>query len=118
DPKEVSDDNLNAVARHIAGSDFGARLQALNAFGIMGPAGAKKVDEVMAALEDKDPVIVEAAVRALAAMGPAAKSAVSSLEKLKMRGRKKEEQEVYRRWAETAIKVITAPKTPAGEMKK
>ena len=117
DPKEVSDDNLNAVARHIAGSDFGARLQALNAFGIMGPAGAKKVDEVMAALEDKDPVIVEAAVRALAAMGPAAKSAVSSLEKLKLRGKDKE-QEVYRRWAETAIKVITAPKTPAGEMKK
>jgi HEAT repeat protein len=112
DPKEVNDANLAAIARHISGPDVGAKLQAINALGLLGEAGAKKIDDVVRALADPDPLVVETAVAALVKMGPAARGAIPDLEKLKARGTRKEEKEFYQNLADAAIKMISGARSP------
>ena len=108
DPKEVNDANLDAIARHLTSSDLGPKLQALQAFALLGEKGAKKMDVIIQALDDKDPGVVARAATALVAMGPEAKKALPAIEKLKARGSGKE-QEYYRKLAEEAIKLINKP---------
>jgi hypothetical protein len=117
DPKEVNDENLNGIARFLAKTetDYGAKLQALTAFTLMGEVAAKKINDVLRALDDRHPVIVEAALKALAAMGPEAKGAIPAIEQLKTRGDSKEEKEMYSRWADDTIKLIKMPPKPAPE---
>lgn len=106
DLKELSDENLGAIARHLADKDVTIRLQALTAFAVMGESGVKKMSDVMRVLEDKNPVVVEAALKTLVAMGPEAKGAISAIEGLKARPGTKEEQEAYKKWADDAIRMI------------
>jgi hypothetical protein len=114
DPKEVNDENLSAIARHLspAEKDLVAKLQALTAFTLMGDVAAKKINDITRALDDTHPVIVEAALKALVAMGPEAKGAIPNIETLKVRGKEKEEKEMYARWADDAIKMIKMAKAP------
>jgi hypothetical protein len=79
----------------------------------MGEAGAKKIDDVILALADADPLVVETAVTTLVKMGPAAQSAIPELERLKTRGTRKEEKEFYQNLADTAIRMIRGVKSPA-----
>lgn len=81
DPKEINDDNLNAFAACLTGTDLGVRVQALQAMGLMGEAAGKKVDAVAGLLTDKDQPLplTLATVQTLAAMGAGAKPAVPKL---------------------------------------
>lgn len=108
DPTEVNAENLDGIAKYTNGSDYGAKIQALTALGLMGEMGARKIDDVVKALGSDDPTVVYTAVSALAAMGPAAKPAIPELERLKTRG-KDGENKYYRTLADEAIKVIKAP---------
>ena len=117
----IADANLTAIARHIGSADLGTKLQALSALGLMGEAAEAKLDDVVRALEDGDPLVVETAVTTLVKMGAAAKPAIPELEKLLTRGTRKEEKEFYRNLAEAAIKMIKgvkpgAPGAAAGGM--
>jgi HEAT repeat protein len=113
DPKEVNDANLTAIARHIGSADLGTKLQALSALGLMGEAAEKKLEDVVRALEETDPLVVETAVTTLVKMGTAAKPAIPELEKLRTRGTRKEEKEFYQNLADTAIKMIKGAKPGA-----
>jgi hypothetical protein len=111
--KELNDENLTAVAKHLTakGKDSVVKLQALQAFALLGEGALKKVNDVAAALADDDPAVVTAAAQALASMGPkAAAVAVPALEKLRGRGKEKEEKEYYTKLADEAIKAINMPR--------
>jgi len=113
DPKEYNDDNLNAVAKYIAGPDTGPKLQALNVLGLMGDAGAKRIDDVVKALSAADPEVAAAAVKALVQIGDKAKGAIPFIEKLKDRPGTKEEKEFWARLTDQAVKLIKEAK-PVG----
>jgi HEAT repeat protein len=107
DLKEQTDENLGGIAKYITQpGESGPKLMALNAFVVMGPGGAKRIGDVLAALDDEDPQVVVAATTALVAMGPEAKPALEVLEKMKLRGKTKEEKEQYALLADRAIKAI------------
>lgn len=121
DPKEVNDDNLSGIAKYIAtpGNDSGPKRQALNALGLMGEASSRKISEVLRALEDENPSVVTEAVTTLVMMGKEGKPAIEFLEKLKLRGSKKDEKdakdlpkEYYADLATRAIKAINEAKPP------
>ena len=122
DPKEVNDDNLSGIAKYIAtpGNDSGPKRQALNALGMMGEASSRKINDVLRALDDENPGVVTEAVTTLVMMGKEGKPAIEFLEKLKLRGSKKDEKdskdlpkEYYVDLATRAIKAINEAKPQA-----
>lgn len=119
DPKEVGDENLGAIARHLTRDekDVIVKLQALTAFSLMGELAVRRINDIARALDDPHPVVVEAALKALVAMGPEAKGAIANIEAIKGRGKEKEEKEMYTKWADDAIKMIKAPKAPEAPKK-
>jgi HEAT repeat protein len=114
EPKEVNDENLNGIAKYLAKTetDIGAKIQALTAFTLMGEVAVKKMTDIIRALDDTNPVVVEAALKALISMGPEAKGAIPAIEAIKGRGKEKEEKEMYTKWAEDTIKMIKMAKAP------
>jgi HEAT repeat protein len=110
DPRELNDENLTALARHVSGTDAAAKVQALQAFALLGEQSAKKLKDIAGALSDPDPAVVTAAATALASMGPAAAPAIPDLEKVRVRGKEKEEKEYYGKLATEAIKAIQMPR--------
>jgi hypothetical protein len=84
DPREVNEDNLDALARYLTGSEPAVKVQALNAIGIIGELAAKKLNEVVRVLEeDKAPFAqVVACVQVMMAMGAGAKPAIPNLQKM------------------------------------
>lgn len=84
DPKEVNDDNLNAFARYLTGAEPGVKVQALNAIGICGEMAAKKLDDVVRVLEEKDARLDQtiACLKVLGAIGAGAKPALPNLKKM------------------------------------
>jgi HEAT repeat protein len=118
DPKEVGDENLNAIARFLPDKDPVAKLQALTAFTLMGEVAAKRMKDVLRVLEDKNPIVVEAALKAIVAMGPEAKGAIPQIEALKTRPGTEDEQKAYKKWADDAILMIKMAKPPAEPPKK
>lgn len=82
DPKEINDENLTAIARHLGATESGPRLQALAAFGMIGGQSAKKINDVVKVLDPEDPVVTSAALDTLAAMGVEGKPALDELRKL------------------------------------
>lgn len=93
DPKEINDDNLNALAQYLdpKNPDLGAKVQALQAIAILGEGGAKKIDDVikLATIDDsvKDlaevqQLVLTTALTALREMGDSAKPAIPALERL------------------------------------
>jgi HEAT repeat protein len=79
---EITPENLDGIARYISGSDYGAKIQALAALGVLGEIGSRRIDEVVKVLTSDDLSLVSTAVAALVSMGPAAKPAIPDLEKL------------------------------------
>ena len=84
DPKEVNDDNLNAFARYLTGAEPGVKVQALNAMGICGELAAKKLNDVVRVLEEKNARLDQtvACLKVLAAIGAGAKPALPNLQKM------------------------------------
>jgi len=84
DPKEVNDENLDALAKYLTGAEPAVKVQALNAMLIMGPLASKKLDDVLRVMDEpKAPYQqVMACVQVLAAMGGNAKPALPKLKAL------------------------------------
>lgn len=94
DPKEVSDEQLNAIAKHLDSTDLGPKLHALQGIAILGESGAKKIDDVVKlvklddsvkTLEDFNILVFNTALNTLAAMGVEARPAIPVLEKTAQR---------------------------------
>src|SRR5262249_51870206 len=141
DRDEITNENLDGIARYIGGPDYGAKIQALAALGLLGEFGAKRIDEVVKALHSDDLSVVSAAVTSLVAMGPAAKPAIPDLEKLEKKFEQMRDERVkklpanltaeqvkqlteampeeqLRRGVGEAIKAIKNPRPPGAAMEK
>lgn len=82
DPKEVNDDNIDAIARFLSkGIESAVRIQALNAMVIVGEMASKKLNDVVGVLEENDPSyqLTIASLNALMSMGAGAKPAMPNL---------------------------------------
>ena len=92
DPKEVNDDNLDAFARYLTGAGPAVKVQALNAIGICGEMAARKLDDVVRVLEEKNARLDQtvACLKVLGAIGAGAKPALPNLKKMLVE--KKKEQ--------------------------
>jgi hypothetical protein len=84
DPKEVNDDNLDALARYLTGAELGAKIQALQALTIVGEGASRKLTDVIRVLEEKDAPfgLTVASIQVLMAMGAGAKPAIPNLQKM------------------------------------
>jgi HEAT repeat protein len=84
DPKEVNEENLDALANCLTDPDIGVKVQALQAISIIGQGASKKLSSVVRVLEDKTapfPVTV-ASIQVLMTMGAGAKPALPNLQKM------------------------------------
>jgi HEAT repeat protein len=106
DAAEINAENLDGIAKYVHGSDYGAKIQALAALGMLGETGARRIDEVVKALASDDASVVFSAVSALVSMGPAAKPAIPELEKLKARGKTEDEKKYFKMLSDESIKAI------------
>ncbi len=106
DPKELNDENLSAVARYANDKDVGPRLQALNVLGQMGPAAARKIDDVVRALTSDDAEVVVAAITTLVQFGPSSKAAIPAVERLRTRGMTEDEKKYWQKLTDDAVKAI------------
>jgi hypothetical protein len=92
DEKEIGNQNLGAIARHIdPKSELGPKLQALAALALFGESAGKQIDSVVSVLDDLDPAVLSAALTTLASMGVEAKPAIPELEKVEKRWETKRE---------------------------
>jgi HEAT repeat protein len=84
DPKEINDDNLDAIAKYLTGAEPGVRVQALQAMGLLGEKASRKLTDVVRLMEEKEAPVAQtvAAVQVLMAMGAGAKPAVPNLKKM------------------------------------
>jgi HEAT repeat protein len=84
DPKEVNEENLDALAKYLTGAEPAVKVQALNAIGIVGELAAKKLNEVVRVLEENNAPLNQtvACVQVLMAMGAGAKPALPNLQKM------------------------------------
>ena len=83
DPKEINDENLDAISRYLTGADYGVKLQALQALGLVGEGASKKLNDVLRLLDDKDAPyqVTVHAIQVMAAMGAGAKPALPDMQK-------------------------------------
>jgi HEAT repeat protein len=117
EPEEFNEENLNGIAKYITGTETGPKLHALTVFGMLGEPGAKKIDEVVKALTDDNPQVVQTAVSALVSMGVAGQGAIPFLEKLKDRPLKltdpkdrEKEKEYWTKLSDEAVKYLKEAK--------
>lgn len=91
DPKEINDENLDAISRYLTGADNGVKLQALQALGLVGEGASKKLNDVLRLLDDKDAPyqVTVHAIQVMAAMGAGAKPALPDMQKF-LEAKKKE----------------------------
>lgn len=83
DPKEINDENLDAITRYLTGADNGVKMQALQALGMLGEGASKKLNDVLRLLDDKDAPyqVTASAIQVLGAMGAGAKAALPDMQK-------------------------------------
>jgi HEAT repeat protein len=82
DPKELQvEENLDAVANYLTGTDDGAKLQALQALAILGEGASKKISSVVRVLEDKETPfqVTVAAITTLGTFGAASKTVLPNM---------------------------------------
>ncbi|HEX4612559.1 MAG TPA: hypothetical protein VH092_30475 [Urbifossiella sp.] len=118
DPKELNDENLGALGRYVNDRETGPRLQALNVLGLLGPDGAKQIDDVVRAVASDDPLVVNAALSTLISFGPAGKPALPAVERLRERGTTKQEKEYWVSLADLAVKAMKEAEKPPEKEKK
>ncbi|QDU22343.1 HEAT repeat domain-containing protein [Urbifossiella limnaea] len=106
EPKELNDENLSAVAKYANDKEVGPRLQALNVLGNIGPAAARKIDDVVKALTAEDADVVLAAVTTLVQFGPTSKAAIPAVERLRTRGTTDDEKKYWQKLTDDAVKAI------------
>lgn len=83
DPKEVNDENLDAIARYLTGADDGVKVQALQAITMLGETAARKLNDVVRVMEDKDAPfqVTVGAITALGTLGASAKPGLPNMQK-------------------------------------
>ena len=77
--KEINDANLDALAKLVAADDVGTKLHALKAFSLLGERAAKKLNDLIAAMNTTDGLVLDAAARAIMAMGDKGKPAIPAI---------------------------------------
>ncbi len=109
DKDEVNDANLTALANLVAtGADAAVKIHALNALAMLGEFAAPKIEKVKDALRAGEPGVVDAAVKALVAMGPKGKPAIPAIKEA-LAGRT---EEYFKKLSEDAVKALEAAKGP------
>jgi HEAT repeat protein len=83
DPREINDDNLDAITRYLTGADNGVKVQALQAIGLIGEGASRKLNDVLRLLEDKDAPyqVTVSAIQVLGALGAGAKPGLPNMQK-------------------------------------
>jgi HEAT repeat protein len=102
----VTDDGLNAIAKHLKGKDLQCKVHAARALAAIGREAKKKIPDIIGLLQDKDPYAVVAALDALGTFGGYASDAESSIKAVM---EQKDQNEYIKKLAEEALKKITAP---------
>jgi hypothetical protein len=93
DPKEITDKNLDAIAKHIDPKNaLGPKLQALQALALFGERAGDQCGDVVTVLGEGDPLVVSTALQTLAAMGIKAHGAVPELVKMEQKWAKLREE--------------------------
>jgi hypothetical protein len=118
---KVSEDGLNAVAKHLKDKDSSAKIHAAKGLAAMGKDSRSKVSDVADLLHDRDLEVVIAALGALAEYGTYAHSALQAVQSLAAEKEKIPEKErkgsdaVIMELCKAAIKRIDAQeKAPGG----
>jgi HEAT repeat protein len=104
---KVTDDRLSEVARYLKGKDAIVKFQAARALAALGHEAASRVGDVVALLDDPDPLAVAAGIETLLALGPKSKDAVPALEKV---ANNREQVAYVRRLARNAVNKLTGAK--------
>ena len=82
------------------------KLHAINAIGLLGDKAASQLQKLIDALDTKDPLILDAAVKAIGAMGDAGKPAVPALKDVLS----KQTEPYFKQLIEAAMKYIEESK--------
>jgi hypothetical protein len=110
DPKEITDEHLGAIAKHLDSTDIGAKLQALQGIALLGENGAKRIDDVVnqvnldkaGDLEDIHQLVFTTALSTLREMGVEARPAIPALEKVEKKldelKQKRMNKDEFKKW--------------------
>lgn len=106
--KEINDKSLTELAQIIVKGNTMAKFHALNAISLLGERAERQLKTIVEALQNKEPVIVDAAVRALTAMPLAAKQVLPEL-KARLEARP---EPYFHELLKIATKIIEEAKPP------
>jgi hypothetical protein len=104
DPTEINNANLAEISKHIADAELGPRLQALQALSLFGEQAGERIQDVVPALRDEEPVVVSTTLNTLAAMGVKAEGAVPVLEELQKKWEKRREDKMKENFKDLQFK--------------
>jgi HEAT repeat protein len=82
DEKAINDANLSIIAKQMKGTDVDIRIQAARALGYIGYPARSKLPELIEALKDEEPLMVQQVCWSIVRMGADAEKALPSLETL------------------------------------
>jgi HEAT repeat protein len=97
DPKEITDENLAAIARHLTAPDAGPKVQALQALALFGEQAGSQLDSVVGVIrkgdntpndfkdDEHDMQVLNMALGALGSMGVKAQAAIPQLQSFEKR---------------------------------
>jgi HEAT repeat protein len=80
--EKVSEQHLSVVAKYLKSPKLESRVHAARAFATMGPEASTHVDDLVDALNDKEPTMLVWTCAALGQMGDKARKAIPALQKL------------------------------------
>jgi HEAT repeat protein len=80
---DITETHLTAIAKHLKAPELSPRVHAARALGTIGPQAKSRVPDLMASLDDNDPLVVVWSAWSLGFMGNAAAKAIPKLESLK-----------------------------------
>lgn len=79
----ITEAHLTAIAKYLKGNELSPRTHASRALGTIGPEAKSRVPDLMAALDDNEPLVLTWSAWALGQIGPPAAKALPRLESLK-----------------------------------
>lgn len=109
--KEISQKNLKELAALIVKGDTAVKLHALNGMGLIGSKAKGELQTIMDQLEGTDPLVRDAAIKAIAGMGDDGKPAIPALKALLS----KEDDDYFKELLGRAIKIIEESKPSGGK---
>jgi len=106
--KEINPKSLADLGQIIVKGNSMAKFQALNAISLLGERAEKQLNTIVNALQDSDPVVLDAAVKALVSMPYTSKQVLPEL-KSRLEARP---EEYFKELLKVATKIIEEAKAP------